>query len=89
MSHLTKNQVSELNEKYGWFQNADAQSDVSNAFANEAVSKYLQIRDNAPLLLDALISLMNAIELVEGHQDILHGPAVFAARAIKEAGGTL
>lgn len=46
--------VYELNEKHGWFQYGDAQSDVSNAFANEAIARYERIRSAAPDLLAAL-----------------------------------
>lgn len=45
--------VQELNEKHGWFQYADARSDVSNAFANEAIERYERIRSAAPDLLHA------------------------------------
>lgn len=51
---ISREQVQELNEKYGWFQYADAQSDVSNAFANEAIERYERIRSAAPELLAQL-----------------------------------
>lgn len=51
---ISKEHVSELNEKHGWFKFGDAQSDVSNAFANEAIERYERIRSAAPELLEAL-----------------------------------
>ena len=59
---ISKSQVAEMNEVHGWFQYADAQSDVSNTFANEAIQRYEKIRDAAPLLLEALIELLGNIE---------------------------
>jgi len=53
---ISPDQVYELNEKHGWFQFGDAQSDVSNAFANEAIARYERIRSAAPELLAALES---------------------------------
>ena len=40
--HISKRAVQKLNERHGWFQYQDAQSDVSNAFANNAVHAYLE-----------------------------------------------
>lgn len=40
--YLSKGAVASLNERHGWFQFSDAQSDVSNAFANNAVHAYLE-----------------------------------------------
>lgn len=51
---ISRDQVLELNEKHGWFQYGDAQSDVSNTFANEAIARYERIRSAAPDLLEAL-----------------------------------
>lgn len=45
---LSDAQVLTLNERHGWFQFGDAQSDVSRAFANDAVAAYLRLRDAAP-----------------------------------------
>lgn len=50
---LSNEQVLVLNERHGWFQFGDAQSDVSRAFANDAVAAYLRLRDAAPDLLEA------------------------------------
>ena len=51
---ISPDQVYELNEKHGWFEFGDAQSDVSNAFANEAIARYERIRSAAPDMLAAL-----------------------------------
>ena len=40
--YLSKAAVSKLNERHGWFQYADAQSDVSNAFANNSIHAFLE-----------------------------------------------
>ena len=50
--YLTKDQVFSLNEKHGWFEFGDAQGDVSNAFANEAIEAYERVRAAAPELLE-------------------------------------
>lgn len=39
--------VSELNDTHGWFQYEDAQSDVSRAFANNAVHAFIEIAKEA------------------------------------------
>lgn len=51
---ISTEQVQQLNEKHGWFEFGDAQSDVSNAFANEAIERYERIRAAAPELLELL-----------------------------------
>ena len=51
---ISKEMVQQLNEKHGWFEFRDAQSDVSNAFANEAIERSERIRAAAPDLLAAL-----------------------------------
>lgn len=48
---ISPDQVLELNEKHGWFEFGDGQSDVSNAFANDAIARYERIRSAAPELL--------------------------------------
>ena len=54
---LSDDQVFELNEKFGWMQKADAQSDQSRAFIQAAIDKHERIRNAAPDLLTALKSL--------------------------------
>lgn len=70
---IGRDQVQEMNEKHGWFQFADAQSDVSNAFANEAIERYERIRAAAPALLEAL---KRAEEFIENMQAELHNRRV-------------
>lgn len=57
---ISPDQVHELNEKHGWFKFGDAQSDVSNAFANEAIERYERIRSAAPDML-ALLEAWQAV----------------------------
>ena len=61
--YLTSDQVYELNEKHGWFEFGDAQSDVSRAFANDAIETYERVRTAAPDLLEALEELLQLIEI--------------------------
>lgn len=65
--------VYELNEKHGWFQFGDAQSDVSNAFANEAIARYERIRSAAPELLDALEDMLSGWVYLREHHGELSG----------------
>lgn len=46
-NYLTKEQVNQLNEKHGWFEFGDAQSDVSMAFAQDAITMYLAATEAA------------------------------------------
>lgn len=50
---LSDEQVQALNEQHGWFKHRDAQSDVSRAFANDAVEAHERLRAAAPELLEA------------------------------------
>lgn len=75
-SYLTKEQVLQLNEKHGWFQYADAQGDVSRAFAQDAIAMHERIRAAAPELLEALQMLMN-----DPGEDRIKSSAWGAARA--------
>ncbi|MGY6271041.1 hypothetical protein ACXIUT_15220 [Achromobacter denitrificans] len=84
--------VYELNEKHGWFQFGDAQSDVSNAFANEAIARYERIRSAAPELLEALESILPMLadwhDEFPDHVGDKEAPAVKAAlAAISKAKG--
>lgn len=65
-THLTHDQVHDLNEKHGWFQFGDAQSDVSRAFAQDAIEMHERIRRAAPALLMALQELTIAFENIGG-----------------------
>jgi len=66
VKYISRDEVQKLNEKHGWFEFSDAQSDVSNAFANDAIRRYEQIRVAAPELLEAVTE---AIRLVD--EDII------------------
>lgn len=45
--YISKKAVADLNERHGWFQYGDAQSDVSNAFANDSIHKFLDMAKEA------------------------------------------
>ena len=60
--YLTKQQVQEMNERHGWFEFSDAQSDVSNDFANEAIERYERIQTAAPTMYAALESIAAQLE---------------------------
>jgi hypothetical protein len=53
-AYLTLEQVEQLNDKYGWFEFGDAQSDKSRAFAQDAIAMHERLRATAPELLAAL-----------------------------------
>ncbi|SEU13172.1 hypothetical protein [Stenotrophomonas indicatrix] len=59
---LSDDQVQLLNEQHGWFKHGDAQSDVSRAFANDAVEAHERVRAAAPELLKALQRLVDAVD---------------------------
>lgn len=59
---LSRDQVWQLNEKHGWFQFGDAQSDVSNAFANDAIAMHENMRQAAPELFEALVMAMELLQ---------------------------
>lgn len=46
-NYLSNDTVQELNDQHGWFQYEDAQSDVSRAFANNAIHVFLGIASEA------------------------------------------
>jgi hypothetical protein len=64
--YLTPDQVHSLNEKHGWFAYGDAQSDVSRAFAQDAIAMHERIRGAAQ---DMLIALRVALPVLEGEHD--------------------
>tara|TARA_Y100000114_G_scaffold123183_1_gene118694 strand:- start:359 stop:640 length:282 start_codon:yes stop_codon:yes gene_type:complete len=84
--YLTSDQVYELNEKHGWFEFGDAQSDVSRAFANDAIETYERVRTAAPDLLEALEELLQLIEIER--PDWQHTEQHRARAAIAKARGT-
>ena len=65
--YLTSDQVHALNEKHGWFQFADAQSEVSRAFAQDAIAMHERIRAAAPELLEALEKCMEALSYYDNN----------------------
>lgn len=77
--YLTPEQVNQLNEKHGWFQFGDAQSDVSRAFAHDAIEMYERMRAAAPDMLAALVWALEVIE--EEVADGTHTSVAHAARA--------
>lgn len=58
---LSDYQVQVLNERHGWFKHGDGQSDVSRAFANDAVEAHERLRAAAPELLESLIAARQEI----------------------------
>lgn len=84
---LTAEQVYQLNEKHGWFQYGDAQSDVSQAFAQDAIEMHERMRAAAPEMLAALIWALEVIQ--EEVADGSHIPVAQAvAAAIAKAAGS-
>ena len=67
---ISKDQVFQMNEKHGWFQFGDAQSDVSNAFANEAIERYERIRNAALEFLTALEKFAEYEKAMDNGDDI-------------------
>lgn len=74
--YLSKAAVLDLNERHGWLQYGDAQSDVSNAFANNAVHSFLESAKQAQevlgetgltprQLVEQRDALVNALEMAE------------------------
>lgn len=59
---LSDAQVKTLNERHGWFKHGDGQSGVSRAFANDAVEAHERLRAAAPEMLQALTSVVEALD---------------------------
>ena len=51
IQYLNKEQVYELNDRHGYFEYADAQGDVSRAFANDSVAAYLRVNEEAQAIM--------------------------------------
>lgn len=49
-SYLSNSSVHELNEVHGWFSYEDAQSDVSRAFANNAIHAFIESAKEAEIV---------------------------------------
>jgi len=71
--YLTADQVADLNEKHGWFQYRDAQSDVSKAFAQDAITLHESIRSAAPDLLEALRDMLSGWRYIRDSHGDLYG----------------
>ncbi|HQR98121.1 MULTISPECIES: hypothetical protein [unclassified Polaromonas] len=84
---LTDDQVHALNEKHGWFKFGDAQSDVSRAFAQDAIAMHERIRNAAPDLLEALNNILVGMEASGGWEgdDELFNAGVAAYKKATEA----
>lgn len=84
IAHLTPEQVHSLNEKHGWFAYRDAQSDVSKAFAQDAITMHERIRAAAQDMLAALkrIEGLSDYEMSDGD-----GARRIAREAISKATG--
>lgn len=65
MTYLIPEQVHELNERHGWFEFGDAQSDVSKAFAQDAIAMHEAMRGAAPEMLAALKVLVQAVDCLD------------------------
>lgn len=76
---ISPDQVHELNEKHGWFHFGDAQSDVSNAFANEAIARYERIRSAAPEMLSTLDAWQAVCDRIVDQYDGVVAGVDFAA----------
>lgn len=79
--YLSNEQVLELNEKHGWFQYRDAQSDVSRAFAQDAIEMHERMRAAAP-------ELLQVAEMVLEWMPATHRVSVAARAAIAKATGS-
>ena len=71
--YLSKAATLELNERHGWLQYGDAQSEASNAFANNAVHAFLEsakqaqeVMDETGLTLRELVEQRNALAATLG-----------------------
>lgn len=81
---ISRDVVADMNEKHGWFQFRDAQSDVSNAFANEAIERYESIREAAPELLEACKRLIGSLGVMVTDPDSCDD-IIYASAAINKA----
>jgi hypothetical protein len=68
MNYLTPKQVFILNEKHGWFMYGDAQSNVSQSFAQDVIEMHERTKAAAPALLAALQDLVHSLD----EADLLH-----------------
>jgi hypothetical protein len=89
--YLSDEEVHSLNEKHGWFQHGDAQSDVSKAFAHDCIVQYEQIQFAAPDMLEALRKIVSLNNLEENEWDaverVIPEIMAIASHAIYQATG--
>jgi hypothetical protein len=81
MSNISSDQVSQMNQIYGYFKYADAQGQVSRAFANEAIDRYERIRSAAPELLEVLQALIKHLEDGDEESDEIDNARAAIAKA--------
>lgn len=96
---LHNGQVFALNAKHGWFEYGDAQSDVSRAFAADAIAEYERVRDEATgicvqtgltpsQLVERVKELEVALRKISAIEDQMYGPdweEIEEARGIADA----
>jgi len=70
--HLTDEQVLTLNERHGWFQYRDAQSDVSRQFAHDAIEMYLQAKRDAVTVSPNAAASVDVLGVLTRHVNDLH-----------------
>lgn len=69
---LHNDQVQTLNEKHGWFEYRDAQSDVSRAFATDAIAEYERVRNEATAVcVETGLTPRQLVERVEELEEAL------------------
>ena len=97
--YLSKAAVLDLNERHGWLAYGDAQSDASNAFANNAVHSFLESAKQAQevlgetgltprQLLEQRDALADALQRIEAIEDKMFGgewDEIIEARAVARA----
>jgi hypothetical protein len=71
---LHNGQVFALNAKHGWFEYGDAQSDVSRAFAADAIAEYERVRDEATAIcVQTGLTPSQLVERVKELEELLNG----------------
>jgi len=97
--YLSKTATLALNERHGWLQYGDSQSDASNAFANNAVHAFLESAKQAQEVMaetgltlrelveqrDALAEALKRIESIEDKLDGGDWDEIIEARAVAHA----
>lgn len=81
-SHLSPAQVYELNARHGYFEYADAQGDVSRAFANDAVAAYLRVNEEAQAIMAE--HSLSPRELLEGYRELREALKFYANPEVYE-----